>query len=145
MSDGATIASHFEDAEQQREAGLMGMWLFLATELLLFAGLFGGFAIYRGLHGDAFAAAARHLDLPLATANTVILLTSGLSMALAERMAHAGVGDIHIQNVQLFHCRLTPALLNKSVHAANNGRNATRPSWVTRSPGAACGRARGRR
>ena len=94
MSDGATIASHFEDAEQQREAGLMGMWLFLATELLLFAGLFGGFAIYRGLHGDAFAAAARHLDLPLATANTVILLTSGLSMALAERMAHAGAPQL---------------------------------------------------
>mgnify|MGYP002173912137 CR=1 FL=1 len=99
MSDGAIIASHFEDAEQQREAGLMGMWLFLATELLLFAGLFGGFAIYRGLHGDAFAAAARHLDLPLATANTVILLTSGLSMALAERMAAVPKNQLMMQKL----------------------------------------------
>tara|TARA_B100002019_G_scaffold171186_1_gene147966 strand:+ start:99 stop:749 length:651 start_codon:yes stop_codon:yes gene_type:complete len=91
MSDTVTIASHFEDAEQQREAGLMGMWLFLATELMLFAGLFGAFGIYRGLHGEAFAEAARHLDLPLASINTAILLTSGLTMALAERSVQAGL------------------------------------------------------
>lgn len=79
------LAEQFDDLEQQERADFMGMWLFLATELLLFGGVFMGFAIYRYLYADAFGPAAHHLDLMLGSINTALLLTSGLTMALAER------------------------------------------------------------
>ncbi len=81
----STIDAHFDDAAQQQHATLLGMWLFLATELLLFGGLFTAFVVLRVEHAQGFAEAARHLDLRLATVNTVMLLTSGLTMTLAER------------------------------------------------------------
>lgn len=83
------LAEQFDDLEQQERADFMGMWLFLATELLLFGGAFMGFAIYRSLHADAFGPAAHHLDLMLGSVNTALLLTSGLTMALAERAVAA--------------------------------------------------------
>lgn len=83
-------AEQFDDMGQQRRAGLMGMWVFLVTELLLFGGGFAVFAMYRVQHPQVFAEAAGHLSLPLATANTVLLLTSGLTMALAEQAVEAG-------------------------------------------------------
>lgn len=79
----------FDDMPQQIRAGLMGMWVFLATELLLFGGLFAGFAVSRTRHAEVFADAAGHLDLRLGAINTAILLTSGLLMLLAERAAVA--------------------------------------------------------
>lgn len=84
MSD-AGLMEHFDDLAQQRHAGVMGMWVFLATELMLFGGIFAAFFINRLLSPDAFARAAGHLDLALGAANTAILLTSGLTMALAEQ------------------------------------------------------------
>ena len=77
----------FDDLEQQRRAGVMGMWVFLATELLLFGGLFAAFLVFRTVYAGPFQEAAHHLDVWLGTANTVVLLTSGLTMALADRMA----------------------------------------------------------
>lgn len=77
----------FDDMAQQRHAGLLGIWVFLLTELLLFGGLFAAFAILRVRHGTVFAEAAAHLDLPLAAVNTALLFTSGLTMALAELAA----------------------------------------------------------
>lgn len=82
-------AEQFEDMEQQNRAGVLGMWVFLVTELLLFGGLFGAFAYLRVAHSEVFADAAHHLDLPLASVNTAILLTSGLTMVLAEQAVHA--------------------------------------------------------
>lgn len=79
----------FDDMEQQRHAGLLGMWVFLLTELLLFGAIFASFAILRVRHGAVFAEAAGHLDLPLAAVNTALLLSSGLTMALAELSAGA--------------------------------------------------------
>lgn len=84
------VAEQFSDLEQQRRADVMGMWLFLATELLLFGGLFTGFIVARLLHPGTFAAAAGHLDLTLGTVNTAVLLTSGLTMAMAEQAVGAG-------------------------------------------------------
>ncbi|PJK30111.1 cytochrome/quinol oxidase subunit 3 [Minwuia thermotolerans] len=83
-------AAHFEDAGQERQAHLAGMWLFLATELLLFGGLFCAYAVYRVSYGPAFAAAAGELDLKLGAINTAILITSGLAMALTEPAMAAG-------------------------------------------------------
>lgn len=79
----------FDDMTQQRQADLMGMWIFLATELMLFGGVFTAFTVYRSAYPDIFAEAATHLDLKLGTLNTALLVTSSLCMALAERAANA--------------------------------------------------------
>ena len=86
-TNNASPAEHFDDIEQQTRAGLIGIWLFLATELLLFGGLFSAFTLLRVQHTDVFAQAATHLDLKLASINTAILLTSGFTMVLAEQGA----------------------------------------------------------
>lgn len=84
------LAHHFENAGQQHEAATLGMWLFLATELMLFGGLLCAYAVYRALYPDAFAAGSRHLILELAAVNTAVLLTSSLTMALAVYYAQVG-------------------------------------------------------
>lgn len=78
-------AQQFDDLPQQVRANLLGMWVFLVTELLLFGGLFGAFAIARMHHAEVFAEAAGHLDLMLGALNTAVLLTSGLMVVLAEQ------------------------------------------------------------
>lgn len=77
------VKMQFDDLAQQREADTLGMWVFLATEVLLFGGLFLGYTVYRQAYPKAFAAASHHLDIVLGTLNTAILLTSSLTMALA--------------------------------------------------------------
>ena len=73
---------HFETEEQQREAGTFGMWLFLLTEIMFFGGLFFAYLLYRNWYYPAFAVASNQLSVPLGTANTVILISSGFCMAL---------------------------------------------------------------
>jgi cytochrome c oxidase subunit III len=77
------LAHHFDDARQQREAGSLGMWIFLVTEIMFFGGLFTAYVIYRSLFPTSFAHASRHLNVALGTTNTVVLITSSLTMALA--------------------------------------------------------------
>jgi cytochrome c oxidase subunit III len=84
------LAHHFESLEQQRDAGRLGMWVFLGTELMVFGGLFTGYAAYRASYPEAFAAASQHLNLLIGGVNTVVLLTSSLTMALAVRAAQIG-------------------------------------------------------
>src|SRR5436305_1535979 len=81
------LAHHFETLEQQRESATLGMWTFLATEVLFFGGLFGGYAVYRLTHPEAFIIGSRQLNVAAGTINTIVLLTSSLTMALA---VHAG-------------------------------------------------------
>lgn len=76
------VAHHFSSLERQNEAMRLGMWLFLATEILLFAGLFTGYAIYRFQFPLAFAECSRHLNIGLGTLNTVVLITSSFTVAL---------------------------------------------------------------
>ena len=59
------------------------MWLFLGTEVLLFAGLFLGYTVYRWLYHDAFKLHSQHLNLTLGTVNTVVLITSSFTVAWA--------------------------------------------------------------
>jgi cytochrome c oxidase subunit 3 len=66
------------------------MWIFLLTELLLFGGLFIAYAAYRSLDRGAFHAAGAELDAVLGVANTVVLLTSSLTVALAVQALRAG-------------------------------------------------------
>ncbi|MCI0684617.1 MAG: cytochrome c oxidase subunit 3 family protein [Gemmataceae bacterium] len=79
------LAHHFDSLEQQQEAQSLGMWIFLASELLFFGGLFTVYTVARWAYPEAFAFASGHLVLWLGTLNTVVLLTSSLTMALAVR------------------------------------------------------------
>jgi cytochrome c oxidase subunit 3 len=79
----------FEDLAQQHEADEMGMWLFLATEILFFGGLFLAYSLYRLQDEAAFAAASHHMDLWWGAGNTAVLLCSSLSMALAVHAAQS--------------------------------------------------------
>ncbi len=87
-SEDEPILSHqFDDVEQQSEASTLGMWLFLATEVMFFGGLLTAFAVYRSTAPEAVALASRHLNVWLGCVNTVVLLSSSLTMALAVRAA----------------------------------------------------------
>ncbi len=83
------LAHHFSSLSRQNEAMQLGMWLFLATEILLFAGLFTGYSVYRFQFPEAFAACSRHLELSLGTVNTLVLITSSLTVALSIHYARS--------------------------------------------------------
>jgi cytochrome c oxidase subunit III len=93
------LAHHFDSMEQQKEAATLGMWIFLATEIMFFGGAFLVYTVYRFAHyqaptaGDtniAFISASNHLDWQLGAINTVILICSSLTMALAVHAAQLG-------------------------------------------------------
>jgi cytochrome c oxidase subunit 3 len=84
------LAHHFNTPKQQFESGKLGMWLFLATEVLMFGGLFCAYAIYRGNHPEIFAYGSQFLDVKWGAINTMILIGSSFTMALAVRAAQLG-------------------------------------------------------
>jgi cytochrome c oxidase subunit 3 len=84
------LAHQFESLAQQSEAATLGMWVFLATEVLFFGGLFCTYSIYRAWYPAAFAAASHELDVTLGTINTAVLIASSLTMALAVHAAQLG-------------------------------------------------------
>lgn len=90
MSEGVRLHPPFSAPDQQRRAELMGMHLFLASEVMLFGGVFTALAAYRILHPQAAAEAATHLKLWLGAANTALLLTSSAVVALAVEAARLG-------------------------------------------------------
>lgn len=73
----------FDDLGQQTDAARLGMWLFLATEVLFFGGLFAAYTAYRYAYPHAFAEASRDLSVVFGTLDTAVLLSSSLTMALA--------------------------------------------------------------
>lgn len=83
----SVVAPYFSNLEQQHEANTLGMWVFLATEVMFFGGLFMAYAAYHFAYPEAFAEASRELDLVLSTINTFVLLLSSLTMALAVHAA----------------------------------------------------------
>ena len=85
-----SLAHQFDNLDQQREASTLGMWVFLVTEVLFFGGLFAAYSIYRGWYPAAFAAASHEMVVWAGTTNTVVLITSSLTMALAVHAAQAG-------------------------------------------------------
>jgi cytochrome c oxidase subunit 3 len=86
----ADVAHQFETKEQQRDAGTLGMWLFLSTEILFFGGLFCSFIVYRSLHPHAFEVGSHLLEVKFGATNTAILICSSLTMALAIFSAQTG-------------------------------------------------------
>ncbi len=86
----SALQHHFDNMEQQREAGNLGMWLFLVQEIMFFGGLFLAYTLYRAAYPAAFAAASNHLNWKLGAVNTVVLIVSSLTMALAVYYAQTG-------------------------------------------------------
>jgi cytochrome c oxidase subunit 3 len=85
-----TFAHQFDDARQQREASTLGMWVFLATEILFFGGVFAAYTVYRLANPDVFAVASNELDLKLGFINTLVLICSSFTMATAVYNAQRG-------------------------------------------------------
>jgi len=86
----ARVDQQFQDAEQQRHSATLGMWTFLATEVLFFGVLFTSYSMYRLRWPDEFRHGSQDLKLWIGGVNTAVLLTSSLFMALAVRAATAG-------------------------------------------------------
>ena len=83
MADHAAVAHQFDSMEQQVEAVTLGMWIFLISEVLLFGGLFTAYTYFRVAYPQAFATASGHNNVIIGTVNTVVLIVSSLTMALA--------------------------------------------------------------
>ena len=84
------VAHHFTSAGQQFSSAKMGMWLFLVTEVVMFGGLFCGYAVYRASHPEMFQVGHRFLSTTFGTINTVVLLLSSFTMAWGVRCAQRG-------------------------------------------------------
>lgn len=82
--------NHFDSLAHERETATFGMWVFLATELLLFGALFTAYTVFRWLYPESFEAGSGRLNLVIGAINTLVLLTSSFTMALA---VHAGRAD----------------------------------------------------
>jgi len=80
-------AHHFPTARAEADAAKLGMWTFLATEVLMFSGLFMAYTAYRSTHAEMFKAAHQLLDWRLGGLNTLVLILSSLTMALGVRSA----------------------------------------------------------
>lgn len=93
------IAHHFEGPQQQYDAGKLGIWLFLVTEILFFSGLFCAYTIYRYHHPEIFMRASEFLDTTLGALNTLVLLFSSLTMAWAVRASQLQQKDLAFRMV----------------------------------------------
>ncbi len=91
----------FDDAEQQRDASTLGMWVFLVTEVMFFAGAFTAYVVYRAQYPNAFGAASNHLDIRLGAFNTAVLLGSSLTMVLAIYGCQIGRRRVFLTNLLL--------------------------------------------
>lgn len=90
------VAHHFYSIEQQTESATLGMWLFLAQEIMFFGGLFICYIVYRTTFGasdvypEIFAHASQTLSVPIGTFNTLVLLLSSFTMALGVYFSQIG-------------------------------------------------------
>jgi cytochrome c oxidase subunit 3 len=95
------LAHHFDSLGQQHEAATLGMWAFLATEILFFGGVLTAYAVYRNAYGTGFAKGSEELITWVGGVNTAVLLSSSLTMALAVYFARAGRRDLLVACVGL--------------------------------------------
>ncbi|MEZ5979577.1 MAG: cytochrome c oxidase subunit 3 family protein [Planctomycetota bacterium] len=96
-----TLAHHFDTHEQQFDAGKLGIWIFLVTEILFFSGLFCAYSIWRANHTEVFVYAHHYLDTKWGAINTVVLLVSSLTAAWAVRSAQLGDKKNLVRNIVL--------------------------------------------
>jgi cytochrome c oxidase subunit 3 len=81
------LLHHFDTPAHQFDSAKLGMWLFLATEVLFFGGLFVAYAVLRNRFPEVFSYASHYLDTIMGGINTCVLILSSLTMALAVRCA----------------------------------------------------------
>jgi cytochrome c oxidase subunit 3 len=84
------LQHHFDDSAQQLESSTLGMWVFLATEIVFFGGMFCSYTVYRNTFPDAFASTSHFMNVTIGAINTAVLICSSLTMALAVRAAQLG-------------------------------------------------------
>ena len=84
------LAHHFDTPQQQFDAAKIGMWSFLVQEILFFSGVFVAYGVFRSWYPETFSAAAQQLNRPMGATNTVVLLFSSLTAALAVRSSALG-------------------------------------------------------
>jgi cytochrome c oxidase subunit III len=84
------LKHHFDNLEQQHASERLGIWMFLATEVLFFGGLFGAYTVYRSYYPTEFEFASSKLNRTIATVNTLFLITSSLTITLGIRAAKLG-------------------------------------------------------
>jgi len=93
-------AHHFDSAEHEYSSSKQGIWLFLVTEILMFGGLFVAYSIYHSLYPEIFKAGSEFVDWRLGATNTVILITSSLTMALG--IYYIQKGKTQMASINLF-------------------------------------------
>jgi cytochrome c oxidase subunit 3 len=81
------LLHHFASKEQQKNSASLGMWLFLAQEVMFFGGMFCAYLVYRYKYFGDFASASQRLDVVYGTVNTAVLLCSSLTVVLSVRAA----------------------------------------------------------
>jgi len=84
------LAHHFDTPIQQFDTAKLGMWAFLAQELLFFSGLFVAYGVYRSWYPETFRIASQQLNKEMGAFNTVVLLFSSFTAAMAVRSAQLG-------------------------------------------------------
>ena len=84
------VRHHFRTAEQQRDTETLGMWIFLATEVMFFGALFVAFTAYRMYYPQGFGIGSADMEIVLGSINTAILISSSFTMALAVYSAEDG-------------------------------------------------------
>jgi len=84
------LQHHFETLQQQKEASILGMWIFIVQEVMFFGGLLMAYFLYRVWYHEAWVEGSQELDILLGGFNTVVLIGSSLTMALAVRSAQIG-------------------------------------------------------
>jgi cytochrome c oxidase subunit 3 len=99
--DDPALRHHFARPEQQRDAASLGMWWFLATEVMFFGGLFCAYLIYRRMYFGEFAAASQTLSWKLGATNTVVLICSSLTVVMAVWAAQTGRRMMLVGNLVL--------------------------------------------
>lgn len=95
------LAHHFDSMEQQYDSARLGMWTLLITEVMMFGGLFLGYIVYRTHYPDAFIQGSAHLDIFLGGFNTIVLILSSLTMAMAVHAAQEGRQGAILKNLIL--------------------------------------------
>ena len=81
---------HYDDAQHQFDSGKLGIWLFLAQEVLFFSALFVAYILYRFHHPEIYVYAHKYLDVKMGAINTAVLIFSSLTAAWAVRAAQLG-------------------------------------------------------
>ena len=93
------LQHHFFSMDQQLEASILGMWVFLVTEVMFFGGLFMAYIVYRTMYPTAWVESSHELNVYLGGINTAVLIVSSFTMAMAVRSAQTGSRNGQIFNL----------------------------------------------